>query len=66
VDLPDFITERAIGKIQPIIDLEDFVFPLTLREVVQEDDRVTLRSRVLPRRIEGILYKYQADPADKE
>ncbi len=65
VDLPDYITERAIGKIQPIIDLEDFVFPLTLREVVQEEDRVTLRSRVLPRRIEGILYKYQADPADK-
>jgi hypothetical protein len=66
VDLPDFITERAIGNIQPIIDLEDFVFPLTLKTVIQETDKVTLQSRVLPRRIEGILYKYQADPADKE
>ncbi|MDO9509469.1 MAG: hypothetical protein Q7I97_09095, partial [Thermovirgaceae bacterium] len=50
VDLPDFITERAIGKIQPIIDLEEFVFPLTLRTVIQKDDRITLQSRVLPGR----------------
>ena len=61
VDVPDFITERAIGKIQPIINLEEFVFPLTLKTVIQKDDRVTLQSRVLPGRFSGIQYKYEAE-----
>lgn len=60
VDVPDFITERAIGRIQPIIDLEEFVFPLTLKTVIQKDDRVTLQSRVLPGRFAGIRYKFKA------
>lgn len=60
VDLPDFLTERAIGKIQPIINLEEFVFPLTLQTVIQKDDRVTLQSRVLPGRFQGITYKFRA------
>lgn len=61
VDVPDFITKRAIGKIQPIIDLDEFVFPLTLKTVIQKDDRITLRSRVLPARFPGIQYKFKAE-----
>ncbi|MDT8284247.1 MAG: DUF2993 domain-containing protein [Thermovirgaceae bacterium] len=63
VDIPDFLTERAISKIQPIIDLEEFIFPLTLKTVIQKDDRVTLQSRVLPSRFSGDLYKFRTDTA---
>lgn len=60
VDVPDFITERAIGNIQPIIDLDEFVFPLTLKTVIQKDDMVTLQSVVLPKRFPGIQYDFKS------
>lgn len=65
VDVPDFITERAIGNIQPIINLEEFVFPLTLETVILKEDRVTLQSRVLPKCFSGIQYNFKANTKAK-
>ncbi|HCR38713.1 MAG TPA: DUF2993 domain-containing protein [Synergistaceae bacterium] len=61
VDLPEVLTDRAISQIQPIIDLNEFVFPLTLRTVIHEDDRVILESRSLPNPFDGIRYSYRAE-----
>lgn len=58
VDLPEVLTDRAISQIQPIIDLNEFVFPLTLKTVIQEEDRVILESRNEPERFDGIRYLY--------
>ncbi len=60
VDVPEILTERAIGQIQPIIDLNEFIFPLTLRSVIQKEDRVILESRSLPNPFEGFRYRYNA------
>ncbi len=57
-DVPQWLTEKAIGKIQPILDLGKFVFPLRLYSIEQSDDRVHLTSRVLPKPFEGITYRY--------
>jgi hypothetical protein len=58
VDLPEALTDRAVSQIQPIIDLNGFIFPLTLKTVALTDDRVVLESKVLPQRFDGIRYIY--------
>jgi len=60
VDLPEVLTDRAVSQIQPIIDLEGFIFPLTLKTIVQTDDRVVLESRMLPQKFDGIRYCYNS------
>lgn len=57
-DLPAGLTDRAISKIQPILDLGKFIFPLRLQTIEQTEDRVTMQSRVLPENFEGITYSY--------
>lgn len=59
-DVPQSLTERAISKIQPILDLGKFVFPLRLHTIEQTEDRVQLASRILPQPFEGITYTYRA------
>jgi len=59
VDLPKSITEKAISQIQPVIDLNEFIFPLTLDKIEQTEDKVTLASRLDPEPFEGIKYTYE-------
>lgn len=65
-DLPKGLTERAISKIQPILDLGKFVFPLRLHRIEQTEDRVTMQSRILPHSFEGIIYTYKAEMKGKD
>lgn len=65
MDVPEYLTEKAISKIQPIIDLNEFVFPLTLRTVEQKEDEVILRSRVLPAPFEGLKYVFTRSDGEK-
>ena len=58
VSVPDSVTERAMGKIQPIIDLSKFMFPLELDTVRQDEERVYIRSHILPEPFDGITYRY--------
>jgi hypothetical protein len=60
VDVPDGLAERAVSRIQPIIDLNEFPFPLTLDRIIQEDDRIVIRSRLEPKPFEGRTFTYQA------
>lgn len=58
VSVPDTVTERAIAKIQPVIDLSRFIFPLELHSVKQDEERIYIRSRLLPKPFDGIIYRY--------
>jgi hypothetical protein len=60
VDVPDGLAERAVSRIQPIIDLNEFPFPLTLDRIIQEDGRIVIRSRLEPEPFEGRTFTYQA------
>lgn len=53
VDVPEGLAERAVSSIQPIINLDDFPFPLTLDRIVQEDGMITIRSRLEPEPFDG-------------
>ena len=59
MNLPDYVTKQALGKIQPLVDLSDFPMPLTLHKVELKDGSAVLSSRNLPKPIEnGLKYTY--------
>ncbi|NLK18376.1 MAG: DUF2993 domain-containing protein [Synergistaceae bacterium] len=58
VDVPGFITDQAVDKIQPLLDLRKFVFPLKLHAIHYGEDSLTITSRVLPEPFDGIVYEY--------
>ena len=60
VGLPQSLTDKAISKIQPILDLSKFMFPLKLDSVSIDENNVTLRSRFLPQDFEGIAYNFNS------
>lgn len=60
VDVPQYLTDRAVEQIQPILDLGKFIFPLKLHSIDHDDDGLTIRSRVLPEPFEGLVYEYSA------
>lgn len=59
VDVPDFITDKAVSQIQPLLDLSKFVFPLRLSSITFKEGSMTIASRVLPEPFEGIVYTYE-------
>ena len=62
LDVPDYITRRAIEQIQPLLDLRRFPLPLRLHTVNLENGRAALSTRVLPTPVEGgITYRYRAE-----
>lgn len=61
VSVPEAVTERAIEKIQPVIDLSRFIFPLELHSVTQDNERIYMESRMLPEAFDGITYHYSAE-----
>ncbi|MFP4482530.1 MAG: LmeA family phospholipid-binding protein [Thermovirgaceae bacterium] len=61
VNVPDGLADRAVSRIQPIIDLGEFPFPLTLDRIIQEEDKITIRSRLDPESFEGRTFTYQRE-----
>lgn len=68
VDVPSFITDKAVSQIQPLLDLGKFIFPLRLSSIAFEDGSMTIASRVEPEPFEGIEYEYEKEtaPDDEE
>ncbi|GHT00264.1 hypothetical protein AGMMS50276_25600 [Synergistales bacterium] len=65
MDVPDYITEKAIGQIQPILNLSRFPFPLKLNNVEFLKGEALLSTRVLPERLNnGFTCHFQANRAD--
>ena len=59
MNLPDYVTKQALGKIQPLVDLNDFPMPLTLHKVDLKKGSAVLSSRNLPKPLpNGLRYTY--------
>ncbi|NLL36211.1 MAG: DUF2993 domain-containing protein [Fretibacterium sp.] len=62
LDLPDYITWKALKQIQPLLDLNRVPFPLNLHSIELQKGAATLSTRLLPKPIpDGISYSYKAE-----
>lgn len=59
--IPDGLTDRAMAKIQPILDLSRFIFPIKLSQVLLDDEKATIESVRRPERFEGIRFEFTRD-----
>ncbi|HOU32583.1 MAG TPA: DUF2993 domain-containing protein [Synergistaceae bacterium] len=53
--VPDILAEQAVQKLQPILDLGRFFFPVKLKTLVLDDRRAHLASPVLPQAFDGAV-----------
>ena len=61
IDVPDYITRKAVEQIQPLLDLGRFPLPLKLHSVKLENGQAALSTRILPEPLQnGIVYHYRA------
>ena len=61
LDLPDYITNKALSQIQPLLDLARFPLPLKLHTVTLEEGSALLSTRLPPQPVEqGVTYHYLA------
>ena len=61
LDVPDYITKKALDQIQPLLDLGRFPLPLRLHNVDFQEGQAVLSTRILPAPLEsGISYHYRA------
>ncbi len=59
LDVPDYVTKKALTKIQPLVDLRKFPLPLTLHKVELKQGSASLSTRTLPKAMTGgIKYNY--------
>lgn len=59
LDVPDYVTKKALNKIQPLVNLRKFPLPLTLHKVELKNGSAILSSRTLPKALKGGLkYSY--------
>ncbi len=59
MDLPDYVTKKALSDIQPILDLNRFPLPMTLHKVELQDGAAVLSTRTLPQPLaDGLKYTY--------
>ena len=62
LDVPDYITRKAIDQIQPLLDLGRFPLPLKLHNVEFQQGQVVLSTRILPEPApSGISYHYRKE-----
>ena len=60
LDVPKYVTDKALAQIQPLIDLNKVPLPMTLHKIDLQDGVATLSTRTLPKPLEkGLHYSYQ-------
>ena len=60
LDVPDYITRKALTRIQPLVDLNRLPLPMTLHMVDLKQGNAVLSTRTLPKPItEGLKYSYK-------
>ncbi len=64
--VPEGLTDRAMAKIQPILDLSRFIFPIKLSQVVLDDEKAVIESVKKPERFEGLRFEYLKDLDGKD
>ena len=61
VNVPGYISKKAIGQIQPLLDLGKFPLPLKLHQVEFQERQAEFSTRILPHPMQGgITYRYRA------
>jgi hypothetical protein len=61
VNVPSYITRKALGQIQPLLNLGKFPLPLKLHKVEFQEGQAEFSTRILPHPIPGgITYRYRA------
>ncbi|MBQ7151567.1 MAG: DUF2993 domain-containing protein [Synergistaceae bacterium] len=59
MDLPDYVTRKALSQIQPLVNLQEFPLPLSLNRVELSQGEAVLSSRRLPEPLtDGLKYIY--------
>lgn len=58
IDVPEYVTDTALQKIQPILNLSDLPIPLKLHKVIFNEKEALFESRKLPEKIKGITYVF--------
>ena len=59
MDIPDYVTRKALSRIQPLVDLDRFPLPMTLNKVDLKKGSATLTTRTLPKALtKGLHYSY--------
>lgn len=53
------LVEDAVKDLQPVVDLEDFVFPLSVDRIEMDNKSIKLVTKTLPESFDGIMFKYQ-------
>ncbi len=60
MDLPDYVTKKALSQIQPLVDLRKFPLPLTLHKVETKKGNAILSTKTLPEALkDGLKYTYK-------
>ena len=60
LDVPDYVTKKALSRIQPIVDLNRLPLPMTLHKVDLKQGSAVLSTRALPKALtEGLKYSYK-------
>ena len=60
MDVPDYVTKKALTRIQPLVDLDRFPLPMTLNKVDLQKGSATLSTRTLPKALtDGLKYSYK-------
>ena len=60
MDVPDYITSKALTKIQPLVDLRKFPLPMSLHMVNLKQGSAVLSTRTLPKALtKGLKYNYK-------
>lgn len=52
------VVRQAIRDIQPVVDIRDFPFPVTLAVLSVDDQKLRISTRTPPKPFEGILLRY--------
>lgn len=60
LDVPDYVTKKALTRIQPLVDLRKFPLPMSLHKVNLSSGRADLSTRTLPKALtKGLKYSYK-------
>jgi hypothetical protein len=62
LDVPSYVTQKALGQIQPLLDLGRFPLPLRLHSVEFQEGQAVFSTRIPPELPNGgITYHYRAE-----
>ncbi len=52
------VIQKELAKIQPVVDIGQFPFPVTLAVLKVDEQKLVFSTRTLPKPVKGIFYRY--------